>query len=72
MKYPYQALVLLFFKDNPRTVDPFGRPIEYYLGVYDLDKPGTIWANLVVCLGIFLLFLFAGFVCQKYMYRERR
>ena len=72
MKYPYQALVLLFFKDNMKTVDPFGRPIEWYLHTYQLDEPSTIWANLVVCLAIFLLFVMAGFCSLKYMYKERR
>ena len=52
VKYQYQALLLIFFRDNPMTTTPFGTSVEDYLVSAELDTPSTVWGNLAICLGI--------------------
>jgi len=70
-KYAYTAILLLFFKGNPRTVTPFGT-VDEVMDVMKLTNPGTVWANVLAMLGIYSLFSIGGFFCLKYLYKEQR
>ena len=72
VKYQYQALLLIFFKDNPVTTTPLGTSVEDYLVSAGLDTPSTVWGNVVICLGVFVFYNCLGFLCLKYLYKERR
>ncbi len=70
-KYAYTAILLLFFKGNPKTVTPFGT-VDEVMDVMKLTNPGTVWANVLAMLGIYSLFSLGGFFCLKYLYKEQR
>lgn len=70
-KYAYTAILLHFFKNNPRTVTPFGTVSEV-MDAMEMTNPGTVWANILAMLGIYMLFNLAGFFCLKHLYKEQR
>lgn len=63
LKYSCQAIFYLFFKDTPA---------EALLHMVDLDKPDTLWANILACVGFYTAFIAVGFLCLKYLYKEKR
>lgn len=70
-KYAYTAILLHFFKGNPKTVTPFGT-VDEVMQVMGVTHPGTVWANVSAMLGIYMLFNVGGFFCLKYLYKEQR
>lgn len=70
-KYAYTAILLHFFKDNPKTVTPFGT-VDEVMRAMEITHPGTVWANVLAMLGIYLLFSAGGFFCLKHLYKEVR
>lgn len=71
IKYPCQAILLFWFKGNEKTRTPFGT-VEDLIHLLALDTPGTVGANVGACLAIYAVFILGGFVCLKYLYKERR
>ena len=67
----YQAMLLCWFKDNPEATAG-GVPMESYIRLFELDQPDTVWANVVHACCLLVLFLVLGFLCLKYLYKERR
>jgi len=72
IKYPYQALLLLFFKDNHNTVTPFGGYVEDIIGYFELDHPDTVMENILVAFCYYIIFIVGGFIFLKYLHKERR
>jgi hypothetical protein len=70
-KYAYTAILLHFFKGNPKTATPFGT-VEEVMGAMEMTNPGTIWANVLAMLAIYMLFNVGGFFCLKHLYKEQR
>jgi len=71
-RYAFQAICLLFFKNNDKTLTVFGFPVEDVLIAMELTSPPTVWQNVVALWGIFSCFIIGGFFCLKYLYKEKR
>ena len=71
MEYAYTAILLHFFQGNPKTVTPFGT-VDEVMQAMEMHHPGTVWANVLAMLGIYMLFNVGGFFCLKYLYKEQR
>jgi len=71
LKWPYQAMLLLFFSQNPRTTQ-LGTPVEKWLELLELDNPSTVGANLAIATIFYFIFIVGGLLCLKYLYKERR
>ena len=71
MKYPCQAVLLLFFQDNPAATF-MGSEVEGFVNLLELNQPSTLWGNIAVSLAFYAFFIITGFFCLKYMYKERR
>ena len=72
IRYPYQAAILNFFKDNEKAIIMPGMTVGDYVELIKLNVPPTIWQNLLIALGFYCTFVLGGFLCLKYLYKERR
>lgn len=63
LKYSLQAILYLFFK---------GTRVEPYMHATGLDKPDSLGFNLLACSIFYLVFALVGFLCLKYLYKEKR
>ena len=70
-KYMYQALLLVLFKDNPKAVY-MGVNVEKWVALMELNKPDSVGANLAITACFYATFIFVGFLCLKYLYKEKR
>ena len=63
LKYSCQAIFYLFWK---------GTAAEPYLHQIGFDKPDTLGTNILACGAFYVTFASLGFVCLKYLYKEKR
>jgi len=71
IKYGFAAMMLHFFNGNTRTVTPLGT-MEQMLHALKIDSPPTVWATVLGCLGLYVVFMLLAFLCLKYLYKEKR
>lgn len=73
IKYAFAAIMLHFFKRNPKTMkDGWDIMVEQALHVLQIDSPPSVWGNVLALVGAYVIFLLGGFLCLKYMYKEKR
>lgn len=71
IKYGFAAVMLHFFDDNARAVTPLGT-MKQLLHAMQVDSPATVGANVLALFGFYAAFMIGGFLCLKYMYKEKR
>ena len=72
IKYPYQAMLLLFFHDNPKTKGPFGGTVEGVIDSLELNEPPTFWSNIGVAALFYVSFIASGYFFLRFLYKEKR
>jgi len=72
IKYPYQAALLNFFKGNQNAVIMPGLTVEDYIKMLKLNQPPTVWQNILMAFGFYIIFILGGYFSLKFLYKERR
>jgi len=72
IKYPYQAMLMLFFRGNEKPKGPFGSPVDSYIDLLELNQPPTFWTNVAAAVAFYLIFISSGYLFLKYLYKEKR
>lgn len=71
-KYAFAAVMLHFFQGNPKALDGGAGTVEQTLGALQIDSPATVWGNVLGLVGAYGVFLVGGFLCLKFLFKERR